>query len=1130
MPSVSYTTMQPTGDAVTYLSDSSTTVHYPDAGVASTFGTLLAPKLYGSSLSALEIASSGKVALTLSDAHVLDFIHVAGSNGVLLNARSNALVFKTDVSVASMSLTAAGAFVTAAGAGAFVSTNSTLAAFSNHASIMSACNAALGASNDLLLASGNTWRAEAASNMSLLSYGPVTVDSHRYQEFKIQGHIGARLAADPDGKLRLTAETLTSRDGFVTLSAYRPDAFAYRDVSDTGVVVENRTADDSNDAAGILVDSIHNKLTDNSEFFNKSLVWRHSEKGVRTLGAAAAACLTESYWDFDGGAVRFSYTNPSTGAKLGYHWRVNERDELELVKVSTNHDGTPVRYNVAAKFGQEKLTNGAYVPGFTRDRGRIVYNLAGVDSAHAVDTRPSAVAWTVSGPRSKPEIVSGAPPNTAPGSAYLGTDDASKTITKNARIDLTTESFMAFESYDFYSAAFRRYKGWRPSTADVALVAGLSGVSSATFRTAAKLGAGVNNVLQYTLSNEVVPSVVGGSLTAAGGSNAVATRGVVENVVYCVSTIVLENTAELDPVTGLTYRSIKPQVVEVLTPETTPPEIDYFEYARASQPDALHSTMPNSVTAIGASVPLDFMVSDNFRVARLYFYQRDEAIIGTGPAADDDYFWNAARAVFTSAAGKRVARAYTDAAGKLHYVLSWRDARCLYQSVYGTTGLDGLPVNPAISTPARLLDVFRDGASGSPYTFVAYESGAIDTAGPTLFPPAGYTPYSTDAALRVALGSTAGSTSALSTYRASVTALIRASTQYAWMPSGEDVKARAAASNCYALGGFTAGTGAEAALSKTAVTHSNVNYHGAVWRFGSDVNDFRITELRPSVEATLAPAVASAPEYVRDPVSGRALFFPAAPGYPTLPAGYALDAARSGHGNTGATELPAWDPLGCTFSNSIQLSAVGAHSTAYNYLAAEDAWGNVTTLAAEVVVLRPIVNVDENTVLVNLATRKTSLQDANGYALYTDLLSAGSAQTDNLIKIISALSAYKIVSIDMVVIPSDAQKTQAHATSSPNLSKASFAAAGNYPANASYSADYHWVDAARIALTAGVLPVAAPLRSNTAVSASVLTRLTESQIGALNESVAAATFVSNPVAGAGGAAFTFAQNTTGVLV
>jgi hypothetical protein len=50
----------------------------------------------------------------------------------------------------------------------------------------------------------------------------------------------------------------------------------------------------------------------------------------------------------------------------------------------------------------------------------------------------------------------------------------------------------------------------------------------------------------------------------------------------------------------------------------------------------------------------------------------------------------------------------------------------------------------------------------------------------------------------------------------------------------------------------------------------------------------------------------------------------------------------------------------------------------------------------------------------------------------------------------------------------------------------------------------------------------------------VLTRLTEAQIGALNESFPANTFVTDPVAaggaGAAAAAFDYAQNTDGALV
>jgi hypothetical protein len=122
----------------------------------------------------------------------------------------------------------------------------------------------------------------------------------------------------------------------------------------------------------------------------------------------------------------------------------------------------------------------------------------------------------------------------------------------------------------------------------------------------------------------------------------------------------------------------------------------------------------------------------------------------------------------------------------------------------------------------------------------------------------------------------------------------------------------------------------------------------------------------------------------------------------------------------------------------------------------------------------------------------------------------------------------------MVVVADDVQLAEAHSGSSANAGRAAWSPAGNYPMPAGHSADYDWVDRARVALTAGLLPASAPLRSSPATSASVLTRLTEAQVGALNEGFPANTFVTDPAAtggaGAAAGAFVYAQNTDGALM
>jgi hypothetical protein len=75
-------------------------IGYPSADTYNVFGQLYLPRIYGKDLSGLEIASSGKVAISLYDEHVFDLnkvdrtvvIETLSNNGIKLQA-SNASIY-----------------------------------------------------------------------------------------------------------------------------------------------------------------------------------------------------------------------------------------------------------------------------------------------------------------------------------------------------------------------------------------------------------------------------------------------------------------------------------------------------------------------------------------------------------------------------------------------------------------------------------------------------------------------------------------------------------------------------------------------------------------------------------------------------------------------------------------------------------------------------------------------------------------------------------------------------------------------------------------------------------------------------------------------------------------------------
>lgn len=70
--SIVYDTITNSTDTIKYASFATNTSLYMDSNFVSTFGPIWVPRVYGKDLTAFEIASSGKVAITINDVHSLD--------------------------------------------------------------------------------------------------------------------------------------------------------------------------------------------------------------------------------------------------------------------------------------------------------------------------------------------------------------------------------------------------------------------------------------------------------------------------------------------------------------------------------------------------------------------------------------------------------------------------------------------------------------------------------------------------------------------------------------------------------------------------------------------------------------------------------------------------------------------------------------------------------------------------------------------------------------------------------------------------------------------------------------------------------------------------------------------------
>ena len=80
---------------------------------------------------------------------------------------------------------------------------------------------------------------------------------------------------------------------------------------------------------------------------------RYDDPITDSGGNVVPRCAAEPVWNFDGGAVGFHFRNPTSGSALRYHWRLNDRDELELVKQRFDAAGSNESAVLAARFGLE---------------------------------------------------------------------------------------------------------------------------------------------------------------------------------------------------------------------------------------------------------------------------------------------------------------------------------------------------------------------------------------------------------------------------------------------------------------------------------------------------------------------------------------------------------------------------------------------------------------------------------------------------------------------------------------------------------------------------------------------------------------------------------------------------------
>lgn len=155
MSTVTYDVLPRTLEHIDYVSGAADTSLYPDSNTINVFGPLWLPRIYGKDLTSFEIASSGKIAITINDVHALD---ISSSNQkTSLTAKSNDS-FEINVNSNSMFMT-------------FDASNDNISLFSTKGST------SISASNDVSIAASNNVDVTACNNVNMTAYKDVAFKS-----------------------------------------------------------------------------------------------------------------------------------------------------------------------------------------------------------------------------------------------------------------------------------------------------------------------------------------------------------------------------------------------------------------------------------------------------------------------------------------------------------------------------------------------------------------------------------------------------------------------------------------------------------------------------------------------------------------------------------------------------------------------------------------------------------------------------------------------------------------------------------------------------------------------------------------------------------------------------------------
>ena len=272
-----YTTLYPTQDPIAYTSVAPG-VEYVDSNIVTTLGPIYAPKIYARELTGLEIASSGKIAVTLLDEHAFDITDNT-QNVILFTARDgNSFKLETEGGNAYLQLGPDSNVSIQAGSNVNVSAGNEMnLAATAGASIASGSNIDISASNAVTVASTST--EIAASQEIKMSSQLVDVDA-----------AGAFDLSAGSNVIRSSGTTTMSSGGTMSIAASNDFDLSVRN-GDIGMVAHD---------GGVLLQSVTDTVS--------------VQAGSNVVVGAPAFAVTTSNFDVDASTLNMSASNATLTA------------------------------------------------------------------------------------------------------------------------------------------------------------------------------------------------------------------------------------------------------------------------------------------------------------------------------------------------------------------------------------------------------------------------------------------------------------------------------------------------------------------------------------------------------------------------------------------------------------------------------------------------------------------------------------------------------------------------------------------------------------------------------------------------------------------------------------------------